>query len=1041
MIERLIRFSVHNCGVVFFLTAVIAGFGAWSFQRLPIDAVPDITNNQVQINTLVEGMTPEELERAVTIPVENVMGGLAGLTEKRSLTRFGISQVTLVFEDGIHLYHARQMVAERLREVGGEIPPDAQPKMGPVTTGLGEIVFYTVRASSPTADGPGRLTQLMDVGVLNDLRIKPRLLSVPGVAEIGMIGGYEKQYHVIPDVRKMARHGLHFRDLVEALKSVNRNAGGGAVDKDGERFLVRAEGLLKDPGDVLRVPVKTLRTLRTLTVGDVAEVHPVPATRVGAALVDGREELLGQVLMRVGENGRVVAHAVGEKLKEIKASLPSDVRVDVLYDRSEVVDATLRTVRHNLLTGAVLVAVVLFVLLGNVRAALITVFTIPLTLLATFIVMKKAGVSGNLMSLGALDFGIIVDGVVIVVDNCVRRLHERTHHLGRALTLEERRTTVEDATLEIRRSAGFGQLVILAVFLPVFGFTGVEGKMFIPMVAAFCAAVASAMVFSFFLAPALAAMFLTGHLEDREPALMGFIRRAYAATLPKALALRWPVVGLGAVAVILGGVLFSRLGGEFLPQLNEGSLVIQMVRPGNASLDAVIAMESKSEAVIRRFSQVKTVFSRIGAAEVATDPMPLSLADTFILFNERKTWAPLNGERPTKDDLAEAIVKALKEEVPGQETLLTQPIQMRFNELLEGSRADLSLKIYGDDLDTVAALTEKAQEIVEKIPGAGDVEPDVREKSPMLRVLPKRDYLRSLGASDREVLETVETAVGGTEAGFLYEGLRRVPLVVRLSEPARKDVKGLEDLPVSVGEGAVAPLSEVADVKIEPAHGTILREAGRRRASLLINIRGRDTESFVAEARSAVAKGLYLPEGYDLEWGGNFRNLQRAKARLALLTPLALLLVVLIVYAAFGSIAQTLLVFSGVPLALVGGVLGLMLNGLPFSVSAGVGFVALSGIAVLNGVVLVNVFNDLREKGQRGFDLLRHGTDMRLRPVLMTALVEIFGFLPMMVAHGVGAEVQRPLASVVIGGVVSSTLLTLVVLPVLVSLLERKIWR
>ncbi len=1040
MLEKLIQFSVRQRGVVIFMTALLTVIGWISFQQLPIDALPDVTNNQVQVNTLVEGLSPEEIERYITVPIENAMGGLAGLVQNRSISRFGLSQVTLVFKDDVELYRARQMVSERLLEVADDLPKNTQPRLGAITSGLGEIFHYSVESSSP-AEGAERIRQLMDLRAWQDWYVEPRLLTVPGVAEISTIGGYEKQFHIQPKVREMARYGIHLRDLIEALERSNQNVGGGYIQQTGEQFLVRATGLLKDIPSIRQVPIKTLETLRPLLMGDVADVRLGTELRIGASLVNGREEVLGIVLMRLGENSREVAHAVGLKMEEIRKGLPPEIVVRTLYDRSQLVDATIGTVQHNLLLGAVLVIVILLFLLGNLRAAVITAITIPITLLITFIVMKRWDISGNLMSLGALDFGIIVDGVVIVIDNCVRRLHAQAQTLKRALNREEIQQTIAEATLEIRKSAGFGELIILVVFIPIFALTGVEGKMFKPMVATFAIAVATALTLSFTFAPALASLLLGGSTADREPRLMRWVRSAYSPVLNWGLGHRRGVISFGLLSVLLGGLFFSRLGGEFLPQLDEGSIVINCIRPSTISIDQAVKLQEITDQIIQQFPQVDYVFSRLGTADAATDPMPIGLTDTFIMLKPKREWPPLNGQIPNKAEIADAIMGRLQQEVPGQSLLLTQPIQMRFNELLEGTRADISVKVFGEDMDILSDLTDQIKDVIEKVPGAGDVELELQGKSPALHIEPKLSLLRSLGVSIQEVLEAVGVGIGGEEAGFIYEGLRRFPIVVRLNEKDRSDLNAIQELPVGIGAGATIPLSEAAALHFEGTYVGVTREQGKRRAAIMINPRGRDTESFVAAAQQAVAKAVTLPSGYFIEWGGNFRNLEAAKSRLIWLSPLVLVLVLFIIYAAFQNILQTLLVFSCVPLALVGGALGLMLNGLPFSVSAGVGFVALMGVAVLNGVVLLNVFNDLHEQGLSGNAMIREGTMLRIRPVLMTALVEIFGFLPMMLSHGVGAEVQRPLASVVIGGVISSTLLTLIVLPVLASIFEKRLWR
>lgn len=1039
MFEKIIRFSVYHRSVVFIATAVLTIWGWRSFQKLPIDAVPDITNNQVQVNTATQGLTPEEIERYVTVPVENSMGGLAGLLETRSVSRFGLSQVTLVFEDDVDIYRARQIVSERLQEVASKLPKGYQPMLGPVTTGLGEVLHYAVLSKTPAAPGPERLKQLMELHSLQDWVIEPRLLTTPGVAEISAIGGDEKQFHVQPRVNQMARYGIHFNDLVDALEKTNENVGGGYIQQGAEQLLVQATALLRTPADIRAVPVRTLETLRTLTVGDLADVQLAPSLRMGAALVNGKEEVVGTVLMRLGENSRIVAHAAAAKLKEINEQLPEGVEIKQLYDRADLVDATLGTVKHNLLIGAGLVALILMILLGNLRAALITAFTIPITLLVTFILMKRWDISGNLMSLGALDFGIIIDGVVIVIDNCVRRLNEKEEGMKRSLLPDEVKETVVQAAMEIRQSAGFGELIIAVVFIPIFALTGIEGKMFRPMVMTFTLAVLTALVLSFTLAPAMAGLVFQGNTRDREPWIMRKLHSLYTGLLQLALQWKMVVVGVAIAAVVAGGVLFTRLGGEFLPQLDEGSILIQCIRPNTISIDQSIALQAATDQMIEGFPQVTHVFSRLGTSEAAVDVMGINVSDTFVMLKDRSDWPPIDGHKPTKDELAQAIAEKLKKSIEGQEVLISQPIQMRFNEILEGTRADIAVKVFGDNLDAVTEIAEKIQGLIERIRGVGEVEIDLQGKVPLLHIEPKANLLRSLGISNREVLETVGVALGGQEAGSVYEGFKRYPIVVRLAEKDRQNLDKLRDLPVGIAANATIPLHEAADLSFEKAYGTISREQGKRRAALLISTQGRDTESFVKEAQRAVAQTVQVPHGMFVEWGGNFKNLQVAKTRLLLLTPIVLALVLLIIYAAFRNVYQTFLVFSGVPLALVGGVLGLIANGLPFSITAGVGFVALSGIAVLNGVVLVNVFNDLHKKGLEGEELIVRGTSLRLRPVLMTALVEIFGFLPMMLSPGVGSEVQRPLAAVVIGGVISSTLLTLIVLPVLVSWLEKRV--
>jgi len=1038
MMNRIIHFSIYNRGIVLLFTAVVAIAGIVSFQGLPIDAVPDITNNQVQVNTVIEGLAPEEIERTITFPVESSMRGLAGVEQVRSITRFGLSQVTVVFKDGIDIYRARQVVTERLQGVLPELPRGAKAELGPVSTGLGEIFQYTVDVKNPSRDPKERLQQLMEVKSLQDWFIKPRLLTVEGVAEINSTGGYERQYHIQPDIKKMNSFGIHFDEIIEGLEKSNKNVGGGYISQTAEQFLVQGVGLFRTSKDIERVPIKQLDSFRVVKIGDIAKVGLGKELRTGAATVNGQETVLGTVMMLLGENSRTIALRVQDRIEEIQKTLPTNMVLTTVYNRSDLVNATLRTVEHNLALGAALVIVILFLLIGNVRAALITAVTIPLSMLVTFLIMKPLGISGNLMSLGALDFGIIVDGVVILIDNCVRAIHERVNSLGRKLTREEIDETIYKASVEIRKAAGFGQLIVVVVFIPIFALTGVEGKMFKPMAATFALAVLSALVLSFVTAPALASLFLSSNAKDKEPKLMNWIRNSYRPLLEMTFRHRIVTISISAVAVVIGAVLFLTRGAEFLPQLGEGSFAFHMIRPVNISLDQSIAFQVKAEQIIKEFPEVENVFSRIGTSEVATDPMGVNISDTYIMLKNRDIWPEREGKQHGYDSLVTAIIERLERELPGQNYLASQPIQMRFNELLEGTRADVSVKVFGPDLQTNMDLAKQVQDVVSKVEGAGDVEVDLAGTSPVLRIEPKEETLSRSGASVSDVLETVSIALSGQEGGYLYEGDRKYPIVVRLSEEERSDLQTIKNLPVGIASNTTVSLSTLANSTFAETFGSINREESNRRSAVLINLRGRDTEGFVAEAKEAVEKSVQMPEGYYLQWGGNFKNLQEARARLLILTPLALVVVLLMIYAAFGSIGQTALIFLCIPFALVGGVISLMLNGLPFSISAGVGFIALSGIAVLNGVVLVNYFNQLKSEGKSGKDLVVTGTLIRLRPVLMTALVAIFGFLPMMLSTSVGAEVQRPLASVVIGGIISSTILTLIVLPTLYSIFEDK---
>ncbi|MBY0517973.1 MAG: CusA/CzcA family heavy metal efflux RND transporter [Bacteriovoracaceae bacterium] len=1040
MLNKIITFCVHKYGVVLFLTLLMSIAGFWSFQNLPIDAVPDITNNQVQVNTTVPGLAPEEIERLVTFPVEISMRGMAGVEQVRSITRFGLSQVTVVFNDDIDIYRGRQMVSERLSGVLRELPANAEAKLGPISSGLGEIYQYVIEYKIPSKDPATRYKQLIELKTLQDWSIKPRLMSVKGVTEINTSGGYEKQYHIQPDLSKLRSYGLRIEDLFNAITVANKNVGGGYIQQSAEQFLVQGSGIFKSPKDIENVTIKLLENFKTLRVSDVAKVTLGKPLRTGSATFSGNEAVIGTVMMLLGENSRDVAHRVNEKVLELAKTLPADVQMVPVYNRSELVDATLGTVEHNLVLGASLVILVLFFLIGNVRAAIITAITIPLALLSTFLIMKPLGLSGNLMSLGALDFGIIVDGTVIIIDNCIRFIHNQTQKFGRKLTREEIQQAVIDACIEVRTAAGFGELIVVIVFIPLFGLVGVEGKMFRPMAMTFSIAVFSALILSFTVAPALAGLILSGNAEDKEPFLMKIVHKFYVPVLNFALHKKKVIIALSIASILGAGLLFRRLGSEFLPQLAEGTFAFHMIRPVNTGLDQSLEMQKKAEEILKTFPEVDQVFSRIGTSEVATDPMGVNVSDTFIILKSRDKWESRNkGEKHLYESLAQEMVLKLNDEVPGQTYLASQPIQMRFNELLEGTRADVSVKVFGPDLQSNMDIAKKIQSVVSKVDGAGDVELDLAGLSPVLKVTPKQDALFRYGIGSNDVLEAVSIALGGEEAGTFYENEKRFPIIVRLPEEQRSDLELINNLPVGTGVTQTTPLSALANVNFTETFGSISREDSNRRSAVLINLRGRDTESFVNEAQQLVADKVQIPAGHYIEWGGNFKNLQQAKARLMILAPLAFAIVLFMVFSAFGSIGETLLIFSCVPLALVGGVIGLIARGLPFSISAGVGFIALSGIAVLNGVVLVNYFNHLKSEGMTGEKLVIEGCLIRLRPVLMTALVAVFGFIPMMMSTGIGAEIQRPLATVVVGGIIFSTALTLLVLPVLFNIFEKKL--
>lgn len=1038
MISKLVRFSIDNRWVVILLTICLAFFGWESFKKLPIDAVPDITNVQVQVNTQVEGRGADEIERTVTFPLETALNGVPGVTQVRSITRYGLSQVTVVFEDGADIYKARQLVTERLQSIINQLPKFAEPILGPVSTGLGEIFHYVIEAEN-IAKGEKRYTQLSEIRAIQDWYIKPRLLTVKGVAGVNTIGGYEKQYLIEPSPDLMARYGLHFGDIEKAIEKVNKNAGGGYIEQTADQYIVQASGLFESLEDIRDVPIKLLGNLDVISISDVAKVSLGKELRTGAALYNGNESVVGTVLMLLGENSREVSLRVAEKMEEIRKGLPEGFKIETLYNRSDLVNATLNTVKNNLIYGAVLVIIILFLLVGNLRAAFITAIVIPVSLLITFILMKKYGISGNLVSLGALDFGIIVDGAVIVLDNCVRHIQDKTKSLGRELLSSEIKDSIHEATMEIRKSAGFGELVIVVVFLPVFAFVGIEGKMFIPMASTFIFALISALVLSFTLVPALGSLLLKGKVKDKEPLLMRGLKRIYSPVLNFSLKARRLIIGLAILSIVFGGFLFTKLGGEFLPTLNEGSIAVQMIRPVTVGLSHSVALEEKAHIAIKKIPEVKLVFSRIGTAEISMDPMGPNISDSYIILKEENERPRVNGKLRQKEEIVASIVAELEATTPGQRLLVSQPIQLRFNELMEGTRSDVSLKIFGENQDILTEEAEKVAAVIQKVDGAGDVELEAKGKMTVLEIKPKYKILKNLGISASEVLETVGIAIGGDQVGIFYEGMKRFPIVVRLGSDIRNSLNEIENLPVGLRGGATLPLSEVADIRFKETYSSFSREETKRRIAILINPRGRDTETFIQDAQQAVMEQVKLPPGYYMEWGGNFKNLNEAKSRLAILAPVALVFVLIMIFAAFRNIIETALIFLCVPFALVGGVLALMVVGLPFSVSAGVGFIALSGIAVLNGVVLVNNFNNQRKKGKTGETAIREGALLRLRPVMMTALTDILGFLPMAIATGLGAEVQKPLATVIIGGMISSTLLTLIVIPVFYSSLENLI--
>ncbi len=1046
----IIRFAIAHRWLMLALTLVLVAVGVWSFTKLPIDATPDITNVQVQINTEASGYSPLESEQRVTFTIETALAGLPGLDYTRSISRYGLSQVTVVFKDGTDLYFARQQVAERIQQVKSQLPAGLEPEMGPIATGMGEIFMYTVDAKPDARKPDGTQWTATDLRTLQDWVVRPQLRNTPGVTEVNTIGGFARQIHITPDPAKLVALGFTLHDVVTAVAANNQNVGAGYIERNGQQFLVRAPGQVADL-DAIRDIVLDRREGVPIRVRDVAEVGEGPELRNGAATQNGREVVLGTVFMLIGSNSREVAQASSAKLAEANKSLPAGVSASPVYDRTSLVDRTIKTVAKNLVEGALLVIVVLFLLLGNIRAALITAAVIPLAMLFTLTGMVRGGVSGNLMSLGALDFGLIVDGAVIIIENCLRRFGEAQHSFGRIMTDEERLETTASATAEVIRPSLFGLGIITAVYLPIFALTGVEGKMFHPMAITVVLALTGAMVLSLTFVPAAIAMFLSGKVEEKETRLMRWARQAYIPVLGWALRRRGWVIS-GAIALLtLCGLLATRLGSEFIPSLDEGDIALHALRIPGTSLDQAISMQSTLEARIKQFPEVERVFGKLGTAEVATDPMPPSVADTFLMLKPREQWP---NPRKSKAELVAEIEIAVKQ-LPGNNYEFTQPIQMRMNELISGVRADVAIKLYGDDLEELVEVGEKIEAVAKAVPGAADVKLEQATGLPLLTVTTDREALVRYGLNPGDVQETVATAVGGEVAGQLFEGDRRFDIVIRLPERIRQDPAALQDLPIPLrgsdnidessraaawlsGAPQTVPLREVAKIETTLGPNQINRENGKRRVVITANVRGRDLGGFVAELRQRLDNEVEVPAGYWIDYGGTFEQLISATQRLSIVVPVTLAIIFVLLFWAFGSAKDAAIVFSGVPLALTGGVLALVLRGIPLSISAGVGFIALSGVAVLNGLVMIAFIRKLREQGERLDDAIVDGALGRLRPVLMTALVASLGFIPMAFNVGAGSEVQRPLATVVIGGIVSSTLLTLVVLPALYRWLHRE---
>ncbi|HHT9105723.1 MAG TPA: efflux RND transporter permease subunit [Candidatus Wujingus californicus] len=1047
MLERILKFSIRQRWVVLMATLAVAVLGMYNYQKVPIDAVPDITNIQVQINTEASGYSPFEVEQRITFPIETAMAGIPRLTETRSLSRYGLSQVTVIFEDKTDIYFARQLINERLQEIKGKLPPDIESIMGPIATGLGEIFMWTVEPKAGALKQDGTPYTATDLRTIQDWVVRPQLRNIPGVTEVNTIGGYEKQYHVTPYPDKLIAYGLSFHDVLQALARNNANAGAGYIEHSGEQYLIRTPGQVADIEDIRHIIIGSYKGV-PIYIKDVSNVLLGKELRTGAATENGKEVVLGTVFMLMGENSRTVSRRVADKMAEVNRTLPEGIVAKTIYDRTTLVDATIKTVKKNLVEGAFLVIAVLFLFLGNIRAALITALVIPLSMLFTITGMVGNKVSANLMSLGALDFGIIVDGAVIIVENCIRRLSEEQRKLGRLLTRAERFDVVFDASKEVRKATMFGELIIMIVYLPILSMRGIEGKMFYPMGFSVIVALIGATVFSMTFVPAAVALFFSGRLSEKENILMKWAKNCYTPILNLAMRNRVVVITTASVLVILSGLLATRMGSEFLPSLDEGDLLIHALRIPGTSLSQAVEMQHVLEKKIKEFPEVDNVFSKIGTAEIATDPMPPSVSDTFVMLKPRSGWP--NPRKP-KEVLIHGLEEHLKK-IPGNNYEFTQPIQMRFNELIAGVRSDLAVKVFGDDMEVLLETGEEIARVLEKVQGASDVKVEQVTGLPVLTIQMNRKEMARYGLNISDVQDVVEIAVGGKSAGKVFEGDRRFELMVRLPEDMRSNIEAIKRLPIplphtgSASNVGLLPatylveeskrrgyitLGSIAEFIIKPGPNQISRENGKRRVVVTANVRGRDIGSFVKEAEKKIKTDITIPANYWMSWGGQFEQMISARKRLQIVAPITLLLIFLLLFTTFGSVKDAILVFTGVPLALTGGVAALWLRNIPLSISAGVGFIALSGVAVLNGLVMISFINKLRREGNPLELSIFQGAITRLRPVLMTALVASLGFLPMALATGTGAEVQRPLATVVIGGILSSTILTLLILPVL----------
>ncbi|PRD37024.1 UNVERIFIED_CONTAM: czcA [Trichonephila clavipes] len=997
--------------------------GIWSYQKLPIDAVPDITNTQVQINTQANGYTALEVEQRITYPIETAMAGIPNLEQTRSISRYGLSQVTIIFKDGTDIYWARQLINQRLQEADGQLPDAVDPLMSPVSTGLGEIYQWVIKAKPDAKKEDGTPYTAMDLREIQDWIVRPQLQRVKGVAEINSIGGYNKTYIVSPDLKRLQQLQISLTEFQTALQENNENRGAGFIEENGQQLTVRVPGMLSTVEDIQNITVSVKNGL-PIRVADIATVAIGHDLRTGAATYNGEETVLGIAMMMMGENSRTVAQAVDAKIQEIQPTLPKGVEIETVYDRTSLVNKAIKTVQKNLVEGAILVIVILFVFLGNFRAALITACVIPLSMLFTLTGMAEQNISANLMSLGALDFGIIVDGAVVIVENCIRRLAEAQHHAGRLLTRRERFKEVFLAAKQARKPLLFGQAIIIVVYLPIFALTGVEAKMFHPMAMTVVMALLGAMILSVTFVPAAVALFITGEVKEKESRWMQALKRKYQQILDWAYQFKMVVVTLAVSILVLTGVLTTQIGSEFAPQLSEGDFALQQMRSPSTGLEQSLRMQENTEKLIlKNFSEVKAVFARTGTAEVATDVMPPNISDAVILLKPRDQW---ENPKETIDELRTRM-QAFLENIPGNNSEFSQPIELRFNELISGVRSDVGIKVFGDDMEVLNTQAQAIAQKVQKISGATAVKVEQTSGLPVLNVDIDHALAAQYGLSVKSIQDVVAASVGGQNVGQILQGDRRFDFEIRLPD-SQRTAQSLAQLPIQLPNGGLIQLQDIAKVETISGMNQVGRENGKRRVIVTANVEGRDLGSFVQELQ-ATLKQQPLPAGYWLEYGGQFENLASAAARMQIVIPLALITIFVLLMAVFHNFKESLLVFSGVPFALSGGLVALWLRDIPLSMSAGVGFIALSGVAVLNGLVMLSFIKELREQ----FDVHKatwQGAILRLRPVLMTAFVASLGFIPMAIATGTGAEVQRPLATVVIGGIISSTLLTLLILPI-----------